>query len=319
MGFLAVLNQQLLMTIFKGVLTSAISLLLLIVAMVPMLFFTLVKLVLPIPKVTSRITRYSVDFAKVLIGIFRKIYMQLHSPEWQLSGQEGLEDRGIQLLVCNHQSWSDCLIMALALHRKIPFYRFFVKRQLLWIPLIAIVGIALDMPFLRRYSKQQLDNNPALRSKDLQATKQMCDRLEQSSATIVNFAEGTRFTEQKRLVTNSPYQFLLPAKAGGLAYVITSMKGKINEILDVTLIYEQGNLTFWDFLCGRTSKVAIHIKAYAVPANLRGGDYQGSSVYRDNFTSWTRHIWECKEALIASSIEHSIKDYRLASKRTSPL
>jgi hypothetical protein len=38
--------------------------------------------------------------------------------------------------------------------------------------------------------------------------------------TIVNFVEGSRFTEEKRQQTRSPYQHLLPPKAAGIAMAL---------------------------------------------------------------------------------------------------
>ncbi len=52
----------------------------------------------------------------------------------------------------NHRSWVDILVLQSIFNRRIPFLKFFLKRQLIWVPLLGLAWWALDFPFMRRYS-----------------------------------------------------------------------------------------------------------------------------------------------------------------------
>ena len=53
----------------------------------------------------------------------------------------------------------------------------------------------------------------------------------------MNFLEGTRFTAAKHAKQESPYRYLLKPKAGGIAFVLAAMDGKIEKMVNVTIAY----------------------------------------------------------------------------------
>ena len=74
---------------------------------------------------------------------------------------------------------------------------------------------------MKRYSKAFLEKNPHLIGKDVEATRKACEKFKFSPISIMNFVEGTRYTEEKHEKQKSPYTHLLKPKAGGVAFVIT--------------------------------------------------------------------------------------------------
>ena len=202
------------------------------------------------------------------------------------------------VLICNHQSWNDIPVLLFLMNRRIPVSRFFVKQQLLWVPLIGLACWAMEFPFLRRYSRQQLQQNPQLRDRDLVATQRFCESMKKRPATIVNYLEGTRFTQQKHGRQSSPYRHLLKPKSGGVAYVVTNLGERVKLMIDVTLVYPKQNKGFWAFVCGDLGPVSVTIQQREIPEHFKSGDYQNSEPFRQEFQQWIAEIWQQKDDLI---------------------
>ncbi len=194
------------------------------------------------------------------------------------------------LVICNHRSWADILVLVVALHGRIPPLKFFTKRELIWIPLIGIALRLLQFPFVRRYSREQLQADPTLRGHDGDATRRACAGFRERPTSVLNFLEGTRFTPAKRDAQAAPYQALLKPKIGGLCIVLQSLADRFAAVVDVTIAYPDAAPGFWDFLCGRCPAVKLRVRALEPPATDQ-----------DAVREWVDQLWAEKDALLASS------------------
>jgi 1-acyl-sn-glycerol-3-phosphate acyltransferase len=201
---------------------------------------------------------------------------------------------------CNHQSWVDILVLQHLLNRQIPMLKFFLKRQLIYVPVIGLAWWALDFPFMRRHSDAQLRRHPEKRFDDIESTRRACEKFALVPTSVMNFAEGTRFTQPKHRAQHSPYQHLLRPKAGALALALGALGGKFDSLLDVTIVYPDGAPTFWQFLCGTVRHVAVGARQVPIPAELRGGDYARDPKYRKAFQHWLQALWSEKDAAISA-------------------
>lgn len=217
---------------------------------------------------------------------------------YDIRGLHGLSRSEWYFINCNHQSWSDILVLLVAFHGQVPFFKFFLKKELFWIPLLGTSWWALDYPFMKRYSKSFLEQNPHLKGKDLETTRKVCEKYRHTPVSILNFIEGTRFTPEKHARQRSPYRHLLMPKSGGFAFALAAMDGKITRVLDVTIVYPPGPFDFWDYLCGRIPDISVRVRKLAVPSEILAGDYQNDPVFRDRFQAWVRALWEEKDRLI---------------------
>lgn len=224
----------------------------------------------------------------------------LHDLKWDVRGQEGLSMDGWYLVASNHRSWIDVFALQYAFNRRIPFLRFFLKKQLIWVPLLGLAWWAMELPFMRRHSRAKLDKNPELRQQDLEETRRACKSCRERPTTIMNFLEGTRFTEEKKLAQDSPYKHLLRPKIGGLAFAVAAVGPVMKTFLDVTLVYSKLDATLWDMVCGRVDRVIIDIQRSELPASLLEGDYAGDAEYRARFKEWGLALWEAKDKRIES-------------------
>lgn len=222
-----------------------------------------------------------------------------HRMKLDVQGLEGLSPRDWYLVTCNHQSWADILIAQKVLLGKIPFLKFFLKQQLIWVPFMGIAWWALDFPFMKRYSKAEIERNPALRGKDLETTRKSCEKFRYTPVSIFNFMEGTRFTPEKHRKQQSEYRHLLKPKAGGAAFVLGAMGDELHTLLNLTIYYPYDRQPgFWDLLCGRIDEVAMVIEKRPIPREFANRDYMNDAEFRDHFQQWVADLWREKDALL---------------------
>ena len=226
--------------------------------------------------------------------------------DWDVRGLEGLEQDQWYLVISNHQSWVDILVLQKIFNRRIPFLKFFLKKELIWVPVMGLAWWALDYPFMKRYSKKRLKKKPHLKGKDIEITQKACAKFKRIPVSVMNFVEGTRFTEAKHRRQASPYRHLLKPKSGGIAMTLAIMGEQFNRILDVTIAYPQGVETFWGMLCGRLDKVLVQVDALAVTEEFIG-DYFEDPAFRTRFQNHLNTLWQAKDhrvgALLAQAAQ----------------
>ncbi len=204
-----------------------------------------------------------------------------------------------QYLVCsNHQSWNDIMVLVKAFGRKAPFFKFFLKQELIWVPVLGPVWWGLDYPFMKRYTPSQIKKNPALKGKDLETTRKACARFRNQPGLVLNFLEGTRFTPEKRDRQQSPYAHLLRPKSGGFAFALSALGERLNSLLDVTIVYPDGVEGLWGLLSGRVRRVVVEVRQLTVPHEFYIGGYESDSDYRKRFQLWLGEIWRDKDQRI---------------------
>ena len=255
------------------------------------------KLLLPIESWKTLCTKWIIAIGECWIfcnGLWIKL---LHKPQWTVNGFDSLNQSEWYLTMANHQSWADIFVLQGITNRKIPMLKFFMKDVLIWVPVIGLAWWALDMPFLKRYTEEQIKKNPSLRGKDVIEMKKSFGRFARYPVSIFSFAEGTRFTEAKNASQNSPYKKLLRPKSGGIGLTLSTMP-YIKKVLDFTIKYDSNDRTFWDFLCGRMSKVKIQVKIIDVPESLVQKNYAEDEKFREELKEWLYCIWEEKNRFL---------------------
>jgi 1-acyl-sn-glycerol-3-phosphate acyltransferase len=258
----------------------------------------LVKLVLPFAAVRKAIDPVLNGVATAWIACNSGWMRLTQRTKWDVQGVDGLTYRGWYLVNANHQSWVDIFVLQHTMNRRIPLLKFFLKQQLIYVPVIGLAWWALDFPFMARHSKADLRKNPALRGQDRETTRRACEKFALVPTSVMNFAEGTRFTADKHKSQGSPYRHLLKPKSGALALALEAMGAKFQSLIDVTIVYPDGVPSFWDFLCGRAKRVVVRAREVPIPAEFAQGDYVADSVFRGKFHRWLAGIWAFKDAQI---------------------
>ena len=255
---------------------------------------TLIKICLPfkwsnllLTRLLNKIANDWVYRNNLAIAFTRKI-------NWHVTGLSGIDPDGKYLLISNHQSWVDIVVLQKVFHGYIPFIKFFLKKELLWVPIMGPAWWALDFPFMKRYSKEFLAKHPHLKGKDIEITRKACEKFRLLPVTVMNFLEGTRLTPEKKERQNSPYRHLLKPKSGGMGFVLSAMGDQLTGILDTTIVYPKGSVNFWPFLCGLVRDIWVDVRLIPLSDELKG-DYIEDSAYQERFQGWVNSLWKEKD------------------------
>lgn len=265
----------------------------------PMYLFLVIKFLSPTPGCRALSDKILVWIGDKWIAS-NSLWIRLtHNTKYELPNFKNLKLDEWYFITCNHQSWSDILILQMIFLKKAPFIRFFIKKELLFIPVLGPAWWAYDYPIMSRYSKEKIAKNPHLKGKDLEATKKACQKFQHYPVTILNFLEGTRLSEQKHKKQQSPFKNLLKPRIGGFAYAICAMSGKIKHVLDVTIVYPEGVPTFWQFLCGQVPNVKVDLKLRDIPDTFLNWSDINEPQKRELFSLWVEGIWQEKDQKIS--------------------
>ena len=254
---------------------------------IPRAIFPFKSLKIKLSKISNTIGEYTVYGLKIIMKI-------MHRDAMQVFDNNEFDKNQWYMAVSNHQSWADIFILLVAAHKRIPLLKFFMKKELAWIPFIFLANKTLNMPFVNRHSKKQLEKNPNLRFKDYENTLMACKRFQRSPSTIFSYAEGTRNNSTKHQAQNSPYKNLLIPRVGGIATALSAMPN-IDVLVDYSVVYKSDKRGAWAFLKGDMRDVKVSVKKYNIPEDLKNKNYSTDEEYRKNFKIWIEGIWEEKD------------------------
>jgi 1-acyl-sn-glycerol-3-phosphate acyltransferase len=265
------------------------------------LLFILTPIKLILPEIVVR---------KVMDPIFSTIagawiscnsgWMKFGQPtHWDIELPDNLDPKGWYFVSSNHQSWVDIFVLQHVLNGKIPFLKFFLKQELIRVPVMGQAWWALDFPFMKRFSKSYLEKHPEMKGKDIETTQKACEKFKYIPTSVMNFFEGTRLTESKYAEQQPPYEHLLNPKSGGFAFALNAMGDKFQSLLDCTIVYPGGIPNFSDFLHGRIPEVIVRIREVPIPAEFCQGDYENDPEFKKRFQSWISDLWAKKDKEIA--------------------
>lgn len=265
----------------------------------PLMLVALLKLLCPYKPWRDACSRGVMTIAETWAEIDKVIFALCTPTVWDIRGAENLRKDRSYLIISNHQSWVDIPALVQTFNRRSPYFKFFLKKELIWVPFLGLAFWALDYPFMKRYSKATLEKRPELKGIDLEITRRACEKFRDQPVTVVNYLEGTRFTPAKHAQQQSPYHHLLKPKAGGIAFVLASLGKQLDAILDVTILYPEGKPPgFWALLSGQVKRVIVDIRTLPLEPSLCEGDYQNDSVFREQVQQWVGALWAEKDRRI---------------------
>lgn len=265
----------------------------------PLLAVALVKALVPVKRFRLACNAVLTGLAERWIAVNNAMFDRFTDTRFELEEHAALQPRGHYLVLANHQSWVDIVVLQKVFNRRIPLLRFFLKRQLFWVPVLGLAWWALDFPFMGRYTRKEIARNPELGKRDMEATRRACEKFRDIPVAVMNFVEGTRFTPAKHAAQSSPYRHLLKPKSGGVAFVIDAMGAGLHAVLDVTIVYPGGRPSMIDLLGNRIPAVRVLVREREIPAAFLGASYTEDRAFRAQFQQWMNGIWQDKDADIA--------------------
>ena len=275
----------------RGVLAGLILLANTLIFCWPLFIGALLKAALPFAGAQRSINYWVHACAQTWIAV-NKGWMDLVQPiQWDVQGLESVDMQHSYLVTSNHQSWVDILILQYQLNRKAPFLKFFLKQELIWVPVIGLCWWALDFPFMKR-------KGGGSAQKDLETARKACEKFRVIPTSVISFMEGTRFTQAKHDQQRSPYQNLLKPKSGGVGMALETMGEMFDCMLDITIVYPHGVPTFTDLLMGRVDEVVVTVKEVKIPQEVLV-DERGQAPSRATVQTWIQGLWEAKDREIS--------------------
>ncbi len=283
-----------------GIISSTILIVNTLILAILMIPLGIIKFLIPIKSLRASFTKIIIKIGEIWISVNSLWVIKLHKPNLEINGQENLGGNSWFLSTSNHQSAADIFIVQFITNRKIPMLKFFIKYELIYVPIIGICWWALDMPFLKRYTQEQIKRNPKLEGRDYKKMKKSLEHYSLHPVSIFSYAEGTRFSKEKHINQNSKFSHLLKPKEGGLAIALSNVN-KIKELIDITIIYDSDNLGFWNYLCGNIKNIKIFISKTKIPSKYLIDTLITNNELRSDFKLWLYDRWAEKDVLISNN------------------
>ncbi len=282
----------------RGCIAMTLIILNMLISSIVILFFASIAWLIPLRCARHHAMKFALK-PPTWWMFFNKCILKFSTyKKWDTQGAGKLNPKGWYVLIANHESWMDIPVLGSVFTQKIPLIKFFMKKELLWqLPIAGLDCYLLGYPILARHSRSEIRKRPELKGKDIETTKKACKKFKEFPTTIMNFVEGTRFSEEKRDRQNSPYKNLLKPKSGGTAVVINEMQDKLDGIINVTIHYVAKDSSPWHLLCGKVDKIYIRYEVLPVTDEMIG-DYYKDREFRKKFQQWLNQLWDKKDQLI---------------------
>jgi 1-acyl-sn-glycerol-3-phosphate acyltransferase len=190
--------------------------------------------------------------------------------------------------------------------KHIPMNKYFLKQQLAWVPFIGLACWALDMPFMKRYSRSYLIRHPERRGKDVETTRRSCEKFRAHPTTIVNFVEGSRLRKRSASKLARLIRTCCRQRLRVLRWRLTCWE-QFDKLLNVTLCYPENDKTpFFDMLSGKLTRIVVRVDLVPIDAELHG-DYVNDKNFKRRFQQWLNTLWKEKDEQI-DKIKSSYKN-----------
>lgn len=264
----------------------------------PILGLGLTKLIKKSPHIDQTNVKLANSWINVNNHLIERVLPEL---KWDIQVDPTLEltTQGRYLMICNHQSWVDTTVNQYIGLNRMPLTRFFTKWELIFIPLVGQAFKILGFPMMKRHSKAQIAKNPELKNRDIEEARKSCEQLLSQPFTLLNYVEGTRFTQAKHAAQKSPYKHLLKPKAGGLALALKILGKEVDALVDMTIVYDKKVPEYSEFWLGDVQQIAVNLRKIELPSWILDGDYESDREFRVQFHQWLQQVWRDKDDLIS--------------------
>lgn len=264
----------------------------------PILGLGLTKLIKKSPHIDQTNVKLANSWINVNNHLIERVLPEL---KWDIQVDPTLEltTQGRYLMICNHQSWVDTTVNQYIGLNRMPLTRFFTKWELIFIPLVGQAFKILGFPMMKRHSKAQIAKNPELKNRDIEEARKSCEQLLSQPFTLLNYVEGTRFTQAKHTAQKSPYKHLLKPKAGGLALALKILGKEVDALVDMTIVYDEKVPEYSEFWLGDVQQIAVNLRKIELPSWILDGDYENDREFRVQFHQWLQQVWRDKDELIS--------------------
>ena len=79
-----------------------------------------------------------------------------------------------------------------------------------------------------------------------------------------------------------------------------------SSLIDVTLVYRNKDLSFWDFCCGKDIQVVVDFREVELEPWLLNNDYKNDRIFRKELHLWLGDLWQEKD----KNIDKILKNFK---------
>ena len=187
---------------------------------IPVAFFAVCKRVVPVNWVKIKSSRLMNRIYHLAVAVDDWLFFYILQNRIDFCEADGLFENQNCLILANHRSWVDILVLQSLLNKRDVPIQFIVKRELIFMPLIGLICWAYGYPFVDRASLKTDRKKPVKVKKDFNRIADNLEKGSGSSLCLINFVEGTRFSPLKVKKFDSIYRHLLNPRVGGLHYIL---------------------------------------------------------------------------------------------------
>lgn len=194
------------------------------------------------------------------------------------------------LLIVNHQQMVDIpVLMKLAKTKgRLGDMKYFIKQELKWVPGMGWGLQMLDAVFVARDW-----------AADRERIRRTFARLVEGRVPmyLVSFSEGTRLTPAK-LAAAQAYardhglpvpRHTLVARTKGVVASIEGLRGHLDAVYDLTIGYERGVPSLWQYLQGLVRRIHLHVRRVPISELPESAD---------ELRQWVLERWREKDELL---------------------
>lgn len=169
------------------------------------------------------------------------------------------------IVLVNHQDMADITYLMFPAREKgrLGDMKYMLKDVIKYVPGVGWGLLFLDSLFVKRNWLR-----------DQGSIHRTFERLLQARVPVwlINFAEGTRLTAEKLERSKRwaeeqgrrPLQHLLMPRTKGFVATVAGLRGHLNAVYDVTIGYEDGVPSLWQYLCGHSRKAHLHVRRFPI-------------------------------------------------------
>lgn len=227
---------------------------------------TLLYCILPLKIVHDMMWQLYVNWVLMLGWFVRKLV-----PSVEVETHGTLPENKPYILISNHYSWLDILILYATIFTRKRNFVFVMKRSLIYLPFIGVICWGVGHPLIERGRTLHTRNK----------LSQAVNKALKYQYGMMIFPEGSRLTKKMDL---QPNECLLKPKRSGFQ-IVASAFGEEIEVVDCTLVYQDKRHTVSDFLMGKIGRVKL------ISESIQLQSSEGKE--------WIRHRWVLKERLLS--------------------
>jgi 1-acyl-sn-glycerol-3-phosphate acyltransferase len=194
------------------------------------------------------------------------------------------------MLISNHQQMPDipAIMKFSKTKERLGDLKFFVKKQLKWVP-----GMGWGMQFL---DCLYIDRDWASDRENIRKTfASLVDG--KVPVYLVSFVEGTRLTLPKLAAAQAyardhgltlPRHTLVP-RSKGFAASVEGLRTHIDAVYDLTIAYEEAIPSLWQYIKGMVQRIHVHVRRFPVAELPESAD---------DLRRWLMTRWKEKDQLL---------------------